>query len=779
MSEAAPAGVVGRVPERFPPLAKVWARLRVRPDSEHELTLNRLALSGMVFGSLIVAGALGSAGAVEMLRTQGIYFALYYAVSGAFFAHILYRPAASPARRTIGICFDVGLFSYGVHIGGEAMAPFFPIYLWIILGNGFRFGIAYLSAAAVIAVAGFGAVLFTTDFWLGHRGLGIGLLSSLVFLPLYVSTLIRKLSAAKRQAEEASKAKSLFLASVSHELRTPLNAVIGLSDLLLGRRLDAEQREMTETIGQSGRSLLALINSILDFTRIEAGHMPKTSVDFDVYSLVFEIRRMLAVQADAKTIALAVHITPRVPRLLQGPRSHLCEILMNLAANAVKFTERGYVLIVVDAVEVGRTRTRLRLEVADTGIGIDPRAQGRIFDSFVQADETIIDRFGGTGLGLALVKQLVELHDGKVGVESTLGVGSTFWCELELEAAGAELREWSPHGIPVVLQSNDAALCGMLEATGADVSAADSQASAAALVAQMAQHDRRPLVVVDARSCEADLESSGDGWSAAWPPSTPAILVMDGAHGGTPGGAARRRFITALARPVQAASLRTALEIAATCDPRKSTEAPEPVLPTGRCSLRVLVAEDNRTNQKVIEKILERAGHRTQIAENGEEALDLLVDQPFDVVLMDVNMPVMNGIETTKLYRFASLGHDRVPILALTADASPEMEVRCREAGMDGCLTKPIEAARLVAAIEEVADQYGTGAASAASSEAGVTDTAEARPAPMPEGVALNPQVLDDLRSLGGNVFVSELAVQFLADAASLLDALQIGRAHV
>ena len=441
--------------ERFNPLRLMVARLRGRAQSEHELTINRVAISTVAFAYLIVGRALGSADAAELLRDHISYFGLFYAISVLFFAHLLYHPDVCRTRRVLGIFFDIGMFSYGMHLGDEAIAPFFPIYLWVILGNGFRFGIPYLALAGCVAAVGFGVVMLTTEIWIAHRSLGVGLLLSLIFIPLYVSTLIRKLSAAKRQAEEASRAKSLFLASVSHELRTPLNAVIGLSDLLLASRMDAEQKDMTKTIGASGRALLALINSILDFSRIEAGHMPKNNTEFDLYALISETRKMLSVQAAAKNLTLAVHITPRVPRLLRGPKSHLSEILMNLAANAVKFTERGYAVIAADVVADTGSRLRLRFEVTDTGIGIAVKAQSRIFDSFVQADETIIDRFGGTGLGLALVKQLVELHGGSLGVHSTPGAGSTFWCELEFEPQGGDLRSGSPRGLPVVLQSDD------------------------------------------------------------------------------------------------------------------------------------------------------------------------------------------------------------------------------------------------------------------------------------------------------------------------------------
>jgi two-component system sensor histidine kinase RpfC len=736
------------------------------------LTINRLALSGVVFGYLVVAGALGSPSAQDMLRTDGVYFAVYYAVSVGFFGHILWRPGISRVRRVLGIFFDIGMFSYGMYIGGEATAPFFPIYLWVIFGNGFRFGIPYLATAAATSVAGFGLVVVTAEFWREHQSLGVGLVASLVFLPLYVSTLIRKLSAAKRQAEEASKAKSLFLASVSHELRTPLNAVIGLSDLLLGSRLNAEQKDMSRTIGQSGRSLLALINSILDFSRIEAGQMPRTSGDFDLHRLLLDVRKILAVQADAKSLRLAIHVSPRVPRQVRGSRQQLNDILMNLAANAVKFTERGYVVIGVDVVGGTSDRPRLRFEVTDTGIGIDPKAQARIFDSFVQADETIIDRFGGTGLGLALVKQLVELNGGTIGVESTPRLGSTFWCEIEFAATASEASAASPQGISVVLLSHDRALRDALCAAGADVRAEASAPEAAQAVAQSAARGGRPVVIVDAALIGTDLEACAKALRGDASASFPALILV-GSEPGDPvlGSAARSWFLTALGRAAETATLAGALQLGADWNGCDAGDEGESFGQGGR-KLRVLVAEDNRTNQKVIAKILERGGHEAQIAEHGEAALDALAEQSFDIVLMDVNMPVMNGIETTKLYRFASIGQRRIPIVALTADATPEMERRCRDAGMDGCATKPIEPARLLAMIEQMVPQGEQQDAEPAERE-GVSELASHPRFQAGAALSLNTRALDDLRSLGGDAFVTELTAQFLTDAEALLSDLQ------
>ena len=426
-------------------LSWIASRLRNRPDSEHELTVNRLALSGTAFAYLIIAAMFGRADAAEMLREQWVYFALYEIVSISLFVHLLYHPGISVGRRLIGMVSDLGLFSYGMYVGGEAFAPLYPIYLWTIFGNGFRFGVPYLFAATATSVVGFGIAIVSAPFWHEHRGLAAGLMAGLILLPLYVSTLIRKLSQAKRQAEEANRAKSAFLASISHEFRTPLNAIIGLSDLLGKTKLDSEQEEMSETIGKSGHQLLALINSILDFSRAESGRITVKAADFDLVSMLSEIRSMLALEAQRKNVAITFHCTARTPQLLVGDKNHLEEVLTNLAGNAVKFTERGYVNIAVDAVAWGADSVRLRFEVTDTGIGISPDAQRRIFDRFTQADETIIDRFGGTGLGLAIAKQLVELQGGTIGVESAPEKGSTFWLEIDFKIQ-AQDQTAAPYG---------------------------------------------------------------------------------------------------------------------------------------------------------------------------------------------------------------------------------------------------------------------------------------------------------------------------------------------
>ncbi len=725
MTEAAGRGVTAPRAKRVlrvPVVSLVAERFRRRPDSEHEMTINRLVFSLLILSYLLVAVFTGKSDLREPLVTITVYFAF----SVGFFIHILLRPGISVPRRVLAMFVDLVTLSYGLHVGNEVTSLLYPIYLWTIFGNGFRFGLKYLFLSTAISVAGFSVVVATTDYWWSHLYLAGGLLTGLIILPLYAATLIRKLSAARQQAEQASQAKSRFLASVSHELRTPLNAIIGLSDLMRDTTLDSEQQEMTRTIGTAGRSLLTLINSILDLSRIEERRMESRPVEFDLHALLADVRAILSVQASAKSVRLALHVTARTPRFVKADRRHLEEILVNLGGNAVKFTERGEVVIAIDAVRQQGSEVRLRCEVSDTGIGIAPDAQARIFESFTQADETIIDRFGGTGLGLAIVKELVEFHRGEIGVESAPGAGSTFWFEIGIETAAAAPSRFSPAGVSVVLLSPDERLRALLLASGADLKSVASPEKARAAVDLLRQQGvRRPVALIDAGARAADAVPAAAalmGEAGAYAPML--ILVTDEPAAGMPSRDLRSLFVTTLVRPIDGAGLAAALEVA--CGNEASVYGVrDGGTVESKRKLAVLVAEDNRTNQMVIAKILRRAGHDVHLVNNGEAALDALDSRDFDIVLMDVNMPVMNGIEATKLYRFASLGRERVPIIALTADATAEARARCDEAGMDACLTKPIEPARLLEIIEKSALDRANRAAAPPSLNEGVTSIAE------------------------------------------------------
>ncbi|MFE0755979.1 ATP-binding protein [Inquilinus sp. NPDC058860] len=751
--------LVGRVVQRF----------RARPDSEHEMRLNGLVLSTATLIYLLATGNLG--------LDELIVFVVYITFSLLILGHIALRPGVSHIRRTIAMIGDFGALFCEMYIRGEAASFLFPLYFWVVLGNGFRFGIPFLALATGIGLAFCVAMIAVTPFWSQHTALSIGFIGGLILLPFYAAVLIRKLSRAKQQAEEASQAKSMFLASVSHELRTPLTAIIGMGSVLHDTRLDPSQREMTQTVVSAGQQLLTLINDILDFSRIEAGQMTVQAADFDLPSMLAEMRAMVLAQAGPKGLHLAIHIDHRVPLRLRGSERHLREIVLNLLGNAVKFTEAGSVVISVRPEAGLGERPRLRFEVSDTGIGIAPEASSHIFESFRQADASIMDRFGGTGLGLAICKRLVTLLGGEIGVDSTPGAGSTFWFTLDFDRAGDAGTQPTVEPISELgVVAGDVALIGrlmpLLTPTAGTVETFGS-IDAALSWPPLGSADETAVLIVDRRVLPDDPKRRASALAALRAaPSARSILLDDPAAGEEPPRDLREVFATTIPADADARTLGIALRIV---QAGRSHGRQEEIVAIGRHaplgrSLSILVADDNRMNQKVLREILTRAGHQVQLVANGEAALDALDAATFDLVLMDINMPVMNGIEATKLFRFTALDRPHVPIVALTADATPGVAARCAEAGMDACLTKPIEPERLFAAIKDVLG----GHAPAAQPKLQPTLPDNVTTLPQAGPAVVDMRVLDRLEALGGKDFLIELIDDFLADIETVAGELRV-----
>jgi two-component system sensor histidine kinase RpfC len=747
------------------PIKRILQRFRNRPDSEHEMRLN-----GIVFAIAILIYVLATGQYdLEAVAVLGGYITLNLAI----LTHTAVHPAICRPRRIVAILVDFGAMFWEMHIGGEATTILFPIYLWVIFGNGFRFGIAFLALATGAGLISFGAVVATTEFWRAHGPLSAGLLGGMVLLPAYAATLIRKLSRAKQQAEEASQAKSMFLASVSHELRTPLTAIIGMGSLLHDTKLNPSQQEMTQTVVSAGKQLLTLINDILDFSRIEAGQMTVQAADFDLPTVLTEMRAMVLTEAKAKGLHLGIHIDHRVPLRLRGSERHLREVVLNLLGNAVKFTEAGSVVVSVRPEAEPGDRPRLRFEISDTGIGIAPEASSHIFESFRQADASIMDRFGGTGLGLAICKRLVTLLGGEIGVDSTPGIGSTFWFTLEFDrAADAEVQP-AVEPIPTLgVIAPDPALIGrLMPLLTPAASTVETFGSIDAMLAwqPLRSADVAAVLVVDRGALPSDPNRRASVLAALRSaPAVRPILLAAPVAGEDVSRDLTEVFVTTIPADADARTVGIALRIAQAgrSHGKPKTAAVRRHAAVER-NLSILVADDNRINQKVLREMLTRAGHQVQLVANGEEALDALDAATFDLVLMDINMPVMNGIEATKLFRFTALDRPHLPIIALTADATPGVAARCAEAGMDACLTKPIEPEQLFTAIEDVLEGHAPAAP----------------PQPLPDNVTALPQagpaavdmrVLDRLEALGGNDFLIELINDFLADIETIAEDMRI-----
>jgi two-component system sensor histidine kinase RpfC len=754
-----------------PSIIAHWlAILRARPDSEHEMTLNRIAFAAIVIVYLALATAAGQSHAAEIFHSVYHVFLAYLVGALALFAHILYRPAAVPARRIVAAIYDMAMISYAAEATGTASGFFYPLYLWTIFGNGFRFGVAYLFISMAIAIAGFTIVLVRTGFWTTNFGFSAALLIGLVMLPMYVSRLIRKLSEAKRQAEDASRAKSQFLASVSHELRTPLNAIIGLSSLFDAEKLDREHSEMIETIGAAGRTLLGHINSILDLSRIEAGRMTSENVEFDLYELLVHVRNIVAVQQ--KQLRVSIHITSRTPCLLVGTRQQLEEILLNLAGNAVKFTPSGYVVIAADAVSEADGRIRMRFEVSDTGIGILPAAQERIFESFVQADDTIIHRFGGTGLGLALCKQVVESQGGQIGVKSSPGAGSTFWFEINVGYRPEQAVSLT-HCEPVVLIDADDELKAAVRSVASNVRFAENVEQASGELKYLEHLAETEVVAVfDCRPRDGAAEmllKSGLSYVPIF------IRRTDSDAQGLMADPTRSYYTTSIKHGAGRAELISALHIAMSIGRRRVVPKRTLYRAQPDRKLSILVADDNRTNLLVLSKVLERAGHTVTAVENGAFAVEALIGNSFDVALMDLNMPVLNGIDAFKQYRNSLRGRVPTPVIALTADATTEARARCAEAGFQACATKPIEPRHLLELVAQVTPQSAIESESPGLVPEPNHETPDLA-VPVPKA-SIRRETLRKLEQLGGRPFVEDLIKQFSTDTEEMLHGLKLALA--
>lgn len=424
-------------PPRWPVLRQLRERISRCPDSEGEQALIRIGLGAAVLLYLYGVGVFTDVDDRVTLLLHRTMGAAFFFLAWVILLSILLHPVRSVPRRACSMLTDLSFTTYAMYGAGPYGAPLFIVYLWVTFGNGLRYGTHYLYGAMALSTTGFAAVLVTSEYWSGHLALGAGVLVGLIVLPLYASTLITRLNEAIARAEKANEAKNTFLANMSHELRTPLNGVVALSDLLANTPLGREQRDVVQTIYTSARTLLAIVEDLLDISRIEVGKIVIENAEFDLPLLIDSTSKMLAPQAVEKCIDLSTHVGSDIPPLLHGDARHLRQVLINLVGNAVKFTERGSVEVRVTR-PAGETtnpdQVSLRFEVIDTGIGISPEAQKKIFEPFTQADESTTRRYGGTGLGTTIAKRLVELMGGEMGLQSSPGQGSRFWFTLDFHA---------------------------------------------------------------------------------------------------------------------------------------------------------------------------------------------------------------------------------------------------------------------------------------------------------------------------------------------------------
>jgi len=753
-------------------------------DTEREQATLRFVITAIVFAYLYTAGAFtdwrDDAGTLFNL----CFLASFLAFSLLLLCLIVLQPRSSTVRRIIGMCADLGATSYGLYATGYMGAPLYIIYLWVTFGNGLRYGNPYLFLAAALSLVGFSAVLLYSPYWQHNISLGLGLLLALLVLPAYVSVLIHRLNHAMLRTEEANRAKSRFLANMSHEIRTPLNGIIGMSDLLANSHLTREQENFVGTIHSSADTLLNLVEDILDISKIEEGKLPIRNRDFNLHDLLAEIIRLFRPQVQNKALHLQFFVAADVPPLIHGDALHLRQILVNLAGNAIKFTEKGYVRISITQTPLRISRStpmvQLCFNVIDTGIGIDPAFQERLFESFTQADHSATRRYGGAGLGTAISKQLVDLLGGTLGFHSTLGVGTHFWFSLPFMPRNSHLSTIYPDTgnfdarALILCPESSTTLQELLHAQGVLFDVVTSYSDLLSLlsshpttrydVAFVSFNFPGSRTVAFLSGPLASLSASDNPVFVLVSPTLSPALTDSAMSGG---------YHSALKLPLIPAQVLNILHLSHSFAPpsvAKSLPQHKHAVPPSHSTspLHILVAEDNATNRLLTEQLLARAGHRIQLAANGLEAWDLLEAQAFDLAIVDMHMPELSGTDLLKLYRFSSQPNGpETPFLILTADATTEALEQCRNAGAAAYLTKPVKADRLLAVVAEISSQrQHTETVTALQSPAASIASPQNPDAPL-----FDPSVLESLRTLSDDdLFVFKIVRQFHEDASALLD---------